>query len=75
MKPVRIVRVSSFFLEIAGAVCCCGGILSVRDWHTRNEWRYELYCEDCGTCDPGGYETLGEVAEAARNFDGVPGAN
>jgi hypothetical protein len=67
------------YLDVIGAVCQvqrpwesrpCGGALRVED-HRDNasrEFRYELFCDKCKTCDPDGWRTQAQVLEAARKF-------
>ena len=67
------------YLDVVGAVCQlqrpwesqpCGGQLKVEDWQdeTAPEWRYELFCDKCGTCDTDGHRTQKQVIEAAARF-------
>jgi hypothetical protein len=67
------------FLEVVGAVCQlqrkwesepCGGSLRVEDWRDEvaREWRYELFCDKCKTCDSDGWRTQAQVIDAAKRF-------
>ena len=74
----RLVRSSPHHLEVVGLRCGiqrpwekepCGGKLFVRDWHPRGfrgQWRYEIQCEKCHTCDPNGWARQDEILPAAR---------
>ena len=67
------------YLDVVGAVCQlqrewesepCGGALRVEDWRdeVEREWRYELFCVKCKTCDSDGRRTQAQVIEAAKRF-------
>jgi hypothetical protein len=72
---ITIKRTSDDYLEVTGATCGltvggirCGGELKIQDFGGRDEWRYELFCERCKTCDPNGYQTLAEVRQAVSEY-------
>ena len=51
----------------------CGGKLYVIDHRTHDEWRYEVTCEKCLTCDPNGYPRQDQLIDAALlYFSGKP---
>jgi len=76
----RLVRLSATLLD-PRATCglktypngvVCGGVLLVKDWHSygiREEFRYEIYCQECGECCPNGYGRQDDVmAEGLKYF-------
>jgi hypothetical protein len=80
-QPLPIALVRRFrgekYFDVDGATCqvvwpgkqdACGGNLMVEDHGGRGEFRYELFCEECMTCDPNGWATRAQVIEAARKF-------
>ena len=81
----RLLRESHAFLDpqaTCGLPDCkggiCGGRLRVEDWRPkggRGQWRYELFCERCGDCDPNGYATQAEVMTDGLEFFGAPEAD
>lgn len=72
----RLVRRNLHYLEIVGVRCGlkgygeslpCGGQLLVEDWHpkgVRGEWRYEIFCDRCHTCDQNGWPRQDQLLEA-----------
>jgi hypothetical protein len=72
---IAIKRISDDYLSVTGATCGltvggirCGGELKIQDFGIRDEFRYELFCEKCKTCDPNGYQTLVEVRQAVGEY-------
>ena len=56
--------------EIVGLSCKCGGRILIRDWkgHASRDWRWEAYCESCGSCDPNGYANLKATCQGAAKY-------
>lgn len=76
----RLVRTSPHYLKIEGLRCGiqkpwekqpCGGELLVEDWHpkgVRGQWRYEIFCAKCKTCDCDGWARQDELLPNAREY-------
>ena len=67
------------YMDVVGARCQlqqpwesapCGGVLLVKDWRDEagRDWRYELFCDTCKTCDTDGWRTQAQVIDAAKRF-------
>ena len=82
-----LVRISRTTLEIVGLRCGikrqlksgtreCRGKLLVEDYHpkgVRGEMRYEIYCDECKSCDPNGWARQTEIIPGALSyFDAIP---
>lgn len=78
----RVRRVSAHYLRIYGLLCghrwpwdyagkTCGGELWIEDWHpkgVRGEFRYEVHCRRCQTCDPNGHARQDQLIPSALDF-------
>lgn len=76
MKP-NIHRHDKHTLEVFGLKCGnyygpeqqkCNGTIMVKDNRKRNQWRYELYCDTCHTCEPNGWAKQSQLINAARDY-------
>jgi len=64
-------RLSATCIDLDATCGMCGGRLLIHDWQARDAWRYEVYCNGCGRCDPRGYGSLREAEiEGAAYFEG-----
>jgi hypothetical protein len=48
--------------------CVCGGLIAIKDWRKRGEFRYEAYCPACLSCDPNGYSTIENTVAGAKLY-------
>ena len=78
-----LARISATTLEIVGLRCGikrnfwsentweCRGKLLVEDWHpkgVRGDSRYEIYCDECKSCDPNGWARQAEIIPGALSY-------
>lgn len=74
MTPTRIRRglydlgLTHAGSDYPGAPACGGRVLARRHDDDHADFRWECYCEACGSCDPNGWPTLRDCVREAPGY-------
>lgn len=70
MRAAKAERIRAGLYSIRSVRCRdCGGELRVERCGSRGDFLWEIFCRQCGVCDPDGWPTLREAVLEANRFN------